>query len=77
MGMEICMANCMWIIPVVMMTLFFLFFRFGVVGKRRFNRFSDEMRDRNDQESALDVLKKQNAKREITREKHEKKYINF
>ncbi len=72
MGPEKFFSSGMWIIPVVMMILCFLFFRFGMGkmfgGK---GRFMNESSSDSQEESALDILKKRYAKGEITKEEFE------
>ena len=65
-------SSGMWIIPVVMIILCFLFFRSGMM-KRLFlgNSKTGVSHDTNASESALDILKKRYARGEISRTEFE------
>ena len=69
------MHGCMWIIPLVLMVLFFILFRSGVFNNFRFNSSQQNSKDNSNQtkviESALDILKKRYAKGEITKEEYD------
>ena len=68
MGPENFFSSGMWIIPVVMMILCFLFFRF-FSSKRNFFGHNESKSETED--SPLDILKKRYAKGEISREEFE------
>ena len=72
MGPEKFFSSGMWIIPVVMMILCFLFFRSGM-GKMfgRRGRFLNGSKSSVQEESALDILRKRYVKGEITKEEFE------
>jgi len=75
MGPEYFWGGGMWIFPLIMLTVM-LVFVFLMFGRRGFgppwmNRRSHGQDEREESESALDIVKKRYAKGEITKEEYE------